>query len=67
MGCDSFSELTQGVELTELRTVECVIGRVRTHNDKWVIVDRSDALSRVVFVPDVDVDGPMQADAVYDE
>ncbi|KZW01195.1 hypothetical protein EXIGLDRAFT_666478 [Exidia glandulosa HHB12029] len=64
-GIRIFSALKQGVELTELRTVECVIGRVRTHNNNWAIVDRSDALSRVLFVPDGEATA--QADAVYDD
>ncbi|KZV97727.1 hypothetical protein EXIGLDRAFT_607721 [Exidia glandulosa HHB12029] len=39
----------KGVELTNLATVECVFGRVSTHDKKWAIVDRSDVLSRVLF------------------
>ncbi|KZV89279.1 hypothetical protein EXIGLDRAFT_796478 [Exidia glandulosa HHB12029] len=48
-GLQFFSKLKDGVELTELRTIECLIGRVPTHSGHWAIADRSNALSRVLF------------------
>jgi hypothetical protein len=49
----------KGIEVTNLKTIECAIGRVPTHNaGEFGIVDRSASLSRVLFTQaDEDEDG----------
>ena len=53
-GKDATRELTTYTETTaqvviDLRTVECVVGRVRRGNE-WGIIDRSGDFARTVFV-----------------
>jgi len=53
-GKDAAKEMTEYSDystpiVTDLRTVQCVVGRVKTRN-KWAIIDRSDELSKTEFI-----------------
>jgi hypothetical protein len=51
----TYSETTVPV-VVDLRTVECVVGRVKQGNE-WGIVDRSGEFARTVFVdPEVEIE-----------
>ena len=60
-GIRYFSGL-KGGEIVDTASLDCVVGRVRGRKWNWGIVDRSDSLSRVVFIEDDEINQAASAD-----